>query len=191
MLPNHIENLIHSVRGHRVILDSDLAAIYGVPTKRLNEQVKRNQKRFPADFMFQITREEAQSLRSQIATSSDEPDSRSQFATLKNHRGRHRKYRSYAFTEHGALMAANVLNSPRAVAMSVYVIRVFVRIRETVIWNEVIEKRFSIIEKVLLEHDESLRKLLAQIKPLLMPGPEKSKKRIGFHSRHELESAIR
>jgi hypothetical protein len=189
MLPNkQIQSLIHVIRDQRVILDSDLSAIYGVPTKRLNEQVKRNRKRFPADFMFQLSVEEMKNLKSQFATSSGE-SLRSQNATLKsNHGGK--RHRPYAFTEHGALMAANVLNSPRAVAMSVYVIRVFVRIRETVIWNDVIEKRFSAIEKVLLNHDEALRKLLIQIKPLLMPPPDKIKKRIGFHSSHAPQFAI-
>lgn len=190
MIPQ-IEVPIYSVRSQRIILDSDLAKIYGVPIKRLNEQVKRNRTRFPPDFMFQLTLEEAQNLRSQNATLSGVQNPRSQFATLKTGGwGKHRKYLPYAFTEHGALMAANVLNSPRAVAMSVYVIRVFVRIRETVIWNEVIEKRFTAIESVLLEHDESLRKLLIQIKPLLLPPPEKIKKRIGFHSSYASQFAI-
>jgi hypothetical protein len=105
-----LEDLIHEVREQKVILDADLARIYGVTTKRLNEQVKRNQERFPGDFAFQLTVEEAESLRSQIAT-------------LKRGRGQHRKYRPYAFTEHGAIMAANVLNSTRAVQMSVFVVR--------------------------------------------------------------------
>src|SRR5438034_9968659 len=103
----HLENissLIRTIRGQKVILDSDLARIYGVPTKRLNEQVRRNIKRFPSDFMFQLSVKEADSLRSQIAT-------------LKTGRGRHRKFLPYAFTENGAIMAANVLNNPEAVRM--------------------------------------------------------------------------
>ena len=101
---------IASLRGQRVILDSDLAALYGVETKRFNEQVKRNLARFPADFLFQLTTDEFDSLRSQIAT-------------LKPGRGQHRKYLPYAFTEHGALMASTVLNSARAVEVSIYVVR--------------------------------------------------------------------
>ena len=116
-----IAPLIHEIRGERVMLDSDLARIYGVTTKRLNEQVKRNVDRFPDDFAFQLIKEEAAgSNRSQFATSS----SRSQFATLK--RGQNIKYLPHVFTEHGAIMAANVLNSKQAVEMSVFVVRAFV-----------------------------------------------------------------
>ena len=113
-----IESLIRTIRGQKVILDADLAFIYGVPTKRLNEQVRRNRNRFPADFLFRMTREEAEAVLR----------SRSQIATLK--RGHNIKYQPYAFTEQGAIMAANILNSPRAVRMSVYVVRAFVRMRE-------------------------------------------------------------
>ena len=105
------------MRGQKVMLDSDLAELYGVPTKRLNEQVKRNIDRFPPDFMFRLSQEEAEILRSQNAT-------------LKGGRGQHRKYLPYAFTEHGAIMAATVLNSQRAVEMSVFVVRAFVQLRE-------------------------------------------------------------
>ena len=124
-----IGDLIREIRGQKVILDTDLAALYGVPTKRLNEQFKRNRKRFPDDFAFQLTAEEADSLRSQIATSSENNWSQnatgspgkkrnwSQFATTSSkHRGR--SYRPWAFTEHGALQAANILNSPDAVRMN-------------------------------------------------------------------------
>src|SRR5205823_5241826 len=112
-----VEPLIQIVRGERVILDADIARIYGVPTKRLNEQVRRNLEKFPSDFMFQLKGREAnQMLRS-----------RSQFATLK--RGQNIKYLPYVFTEHGAIMAATVLNSPQAVQMSVFVVRAFVKMR--------------------------------------------------------------
>jgi hypothetical protein len=106
------------VRGHKVLLDADLAALYGVTTKRFNEQVRRNATRFPEDFMFRLSAEEWDSLRSQLAT-------------LKTGRGQHRKYLPLAFTEHGAIMAATILNSPRATEVSVYVVRAFVRLRET------------------------------------------------------------
>jgi ORF6N domain len=108
---------IATVRGQRVVIDADLAALYGVPTKRFNQAVKRNLAKFPADFMFALTQDEWDCLRSQIAT-------------LNVGRGRHRKYLPYAFTEHGALMAATVLNSPRAVDVAIYVVRAFVRLRE-------------------------------------------------------------
>lgn len=125
---------IFKLRDQAVIIDADLARLYGVPTGRLNEQVKRNAERFPADFIFQLTREEWQRFQEQLATSSaaqiaDERSQnpitslRSQNAILKKGRGQHRKFLPFAFTEHGALMAANVLNSPEAVKMSVFIIR--------------------------------------------------------------------
>ena len=121
--PEQIATAILILRGQRVLQDSELAALYGVSTKRFNEQVRRNRKRFPADFMFQLTAEETSSLRSQ-------------FATLKTGRGRHRKYLPYVFTEHGAIMAATILNSPRAIEMSVYVVRAFVQLREMLASNK-------------------------------------------------------
>ena len=127
-----IEQRIYTIRGVRIILDSDLAALYGVHTKRLNEQYRRNRKRFPEDFAFQLTAGEA--------------DSRS-------HGGR--RYRPYAFTEHGALQAANILNSANAVRMSVFVIRAFVKIREQLATNAAILKRLAEIDKTLLVHDSA------------------------------------
>src|SRR5438874_9026597 len=135
-----IARVIHSIREQRVILDDDLADIYGVSTKRLNEQYRRNRERFPDDFAFQLAQQEWTRLRSQIAT-------------LKTGRGRHRKYPPVAFTEHGALMAANVLNSPRAAAMSIYVIRAFVKMRQAFAANTAIIKRLAEIDKTLLLHD--------------------------------------
>jgi len=160
--------LIVTIRGHRVILDADLAALYEVPTKRFNEAVKRNAERFPEDFMFQLSKEEA-ALRSQFATSNPTRGGR--------------RYLPYAFTEHGALMAASILNSPRAVAMSVYIIRAFVRMREEISANSILEKRMANIEKTLLSHDAALRDVIQKIRPLLLPPPEKPKRQIGFHSK--------
>jgi hypothetical protein len=164
-----ITPLIRFIREQRVILDSDLAALYGVPTKRLNEQLRRNRQRFPADFAFQLTAEDWTALRSQIAT-------------LKTSRGAHRKYAPYAFTEHGALMAANVLNSPRAVAMSVYVIRAFVKMREDLAANAAILKRLAEIDKTLLLHDGALRDIYQKLRPLLEPPPLPPKPQIGFRT---------
>jgi hypothetical protein len=123
--------LIHTIRGLRVILASDLARLYSVPTKRLNEAVKRNKGRFPTDFMFQLTAAEWDKLKIL----------RSQIAILRH--GEHQKYLPYAFTEHGAIMAANVLNSPQAVAMSVYIVRAFIQQREVMATNETILKRLA------------------------------------------------
>src|SRR6266699_3119247 len=131
---DQLGRFIYEIRGRRVMLDSDLAVLYGVPTKRLNEQYRRNRKRFPEDFAFQLTAEEAESLRSQIATSS-------------SHGGR--RYRPYAFTEHGALQAANILNSPRAVQMSIFVVRAFAKMRETLPVSPQLAKKLAALEKKL------------------------------------------
>ena len=152
-----------------MLLDADLATIYDVPTKRLNEQVKRNAARFPEDFVFQLSQEEAAALLA----------SRSQIATLK--RGQNIKDLPYAFTEHGAIMAATVLNSPEAVKMSVFVVRAFVQMREQLAANTTILKRLAEIDKTLLEHDKALSVIWRQIQPLLMPPPAPPKPRIGFH----------
>jgi hypothetical protein len=130
----HIARTILVLRGRRVLLDADLAALYGVPTKRLNEQVRRNASRFPSDFMFQLTEDEHQALRSH-------------FATSKTPAGRGgRRYLPYAFTEHGAIMAATVLNSPRAVEVSVYVVRAFVQLRELLGSSRELARRFEQLE---------------------------------------------
>ena len=165
---DNILPLIHTIRGQRVILASDLAKLYGVQTKQLNQQIKRNRQRFPTDFVFQLTAREADELRAL----------RSQNVTLKQ--GQHQKYRPYAFTEHGALMAASVLNSPRAVAMSVYIIRAFVQQREAIAANGAILKRLTEIDQTLLVHDEALRDIYQKLLPLLQTPPEEPKPRIGF-----------
>jgi hypothetical protein len=166
-----IGHLIRRIRDTRVILDSDLAKVYGVPTFRLNEAVKRNRERFPQDFLFQLTPGERDSLTSQIAIS-------------KPGRGGRRTL-PYALTEHGALMAANVLNSPRAVAMSVYVIRAFVRMREELAANAAILKRLAEIDKTLLLHDTALRDIYQKLRPLLEPPPPPPKPEIGFHVKED------
>jgi hypothetical protein len=158
---------IHTIRGQRVILASDLARLYSVPTKRLNEAVRRNKSRFRSDFMFQLARIEALA------------HSRSQIATL-NVQGTNIKHLPYAFTEHGAIMAANVLNSPQAVVMSVYVIRAFVQQREVLAANETILKRLAEIDKTLLQHNSALRDIYQKLLPLLQPPPDPPKPKIGF-----------
>lgn len=168
---------IAKLRNQRVILDADLATLYEVPTKRFNEAVKRNAARFPADFMFQLTADEAESLRSQ-------------FATLKTGRGQHRKYLPYAFTEHGAIMAATVLNSPRAVQVSVYVVRAFVRLREAAMQHKDLAERLTSLEEktdhLATQHDVfsrntriQLRQLFDALRELAVP-PVPIKRPIGF-----------
>jgi hypothetical protein len=169
-----------------VILDADLAELYDVPTKVFNQAVKRNADRFPQDFMFQLTLQEWRNLKSQIVTSSLEVSPKealapnwSQFVTSsKKHRGA--AYRPYAFTEHGAIMAATVLNSPEAVAMSVFVVRAFLQMREHLAANAAILKRLAEIDKTLLEHDSALRTIWTKLQPLLLPPADPPKRRIGF-----------
>ena len=169
-----------------MVLDADLAKLYGVPTKRLNEAGRRNAGRFPEDFCFYLTDEEVKHLRSQIAASSIGQRGgavlRSQIATLKTDgRGKHRKYLPRVFTEHGALMAANVLRSERAVQMSLYLIRAFVALREQLVSNLSTLRRLSEIDKKLLEHDVVLREVLERLQPLLDPPAAPKKPLIGFH----------
>ena len=177
---------IRHIRDVAVILDADLAAIYGVPTKRLNEQVKRNRDRFPADFAFVLTAEEWRSLRlnePETIGSQVDKGNWSQIATGSNpakHRGK--RARPYAFTEHGALMAANVLRSAAAVKMSVFIVRAFVRQRELLAGNEAILRRLAEIDKTLLLHDRGLRDLYRKLLPLLQP-PDAPKRELGFHVR--------
>ena len=198
-----IETLILNIRNQKVILDADLADLYGVPTYRFNEAFKRNRERFPDDFAFQLTAEEFAVLRapnssqiamsspqlaekeggvpsgSQIATASLTASSmRSQIAAASK---RNIRYRPHVFTEHGALMAANILHSERAVEMSVFVIRAFVRIREQLVANAAILKRLAEIDKTLLEHDSALRTIWTKLQPLLAPPPDPPKRRIGFN----------
>jgi phage regulator Rha-like protein len=158
------------LRGQRVILDAELAALYGVTAKRLNEQVRRNIKRFPTDFLFRLTPDEVSALRSQ-------------FATLKSGRGQHRKYLPYAFTEHGAIMAATILNSSRAVEISVYIVRAFVKLRELLSSNKELTRQFSQLEArlgdKLAEHDEAIAAILSAIRELMRPCTPK-RRGIGF-----------
>jgi hypothetical protein len=187
-----IAAVVLTVRDQRVILDADLASLYGVTVKRLNEQYRRNLGRFPEDFAFQITPEEWAAVRarfaasgkpmnrSQLATGLEPPGLKSQIATSSFAHGGRRKL-PIAFTEHGALMAANILNSPRAATMSVYVIRAFVRMRQEQAANTAILKRLAEIDKNLLLHDTALRDIYQKLRPLLEPPPAPPKPEIGFH----------
>jgi hypothetical protein len=153
------------LRHQKVILDTALAELYSVPVKRLNEQIKRNRKRFPADFMFHLTPKENKSLRSQ-------------FATSKIGRGGRRSL-PYAFTEHGAIMAATVLNSEQAVEMSVYVVRAFVRLRAALAADRELAGRIAVLENHLKTHDGAIQEIIQVIKRLMNPPPSRRRK-IGF-----------
>ena len=175
----NLESAIHLIRGHRVMLDSDLAAIYGVNAKRLNEQLKRNRPRFPDDFAFQLTVQEFTNLKSQIATSS----LRSQFVTSSSHGGKRKL--PWVFTEHGALMLASVLNSEIAVQASVRVVRAFVRLREMVAANAQLAAKLPELERRLDSHDEGIANLFAALKQLLEPSEPTKRREIGFHVREQ------
>jgi len=151
----------------KVMLDADLAELYGVPTGRLNEQVKRNIDRFPPEFMFLLTKQEAESLRSQTAI-------------LKRGRGQHRKYLPYVFTEHGAIMAASVLDSERAVQVSIYVVRAFVQLREMLSSNKALARKLNELERKLTTHDHAITELIEAIRQLMTTPEPKKKRPIGF-----------
>jgi hypothetical protein len=172
-----IDNAIIEIRGRKVMLSHNLAALYGVSTKAFNQAVKRNADRFPPDFMFQLTWEEAQALGSQTVTS-DEAGLRSQFATLK--RGKHHKYRPYAFTEHGAVMAATILNTPRAAEVSVFVVRAFVRLSRVAADQRQVALKLAEIEAKLSVHDQSLKAVFDALRQLMQPTPAPKRRKIGF-----------
>jgi len=169
-IPEHIARDILVLRGHRVLLDVRLAALYGVTTKRLNEQVKRNAGRFPDDFMFRLTPSEVEAL------------NRSQFAT-GSQKHRDPRLSPFAFTEHGAIQAANVLNSPRAIEMGIYVVRAFLRLREMLASNTELARQFAQLEarleKKLADHDEAIAAILSAIRQLMNP-PSPKRRPIGF-----------
>lgn len=169
-----INPLILTLREQQVLLDADLARVYGVPTRVLNQALKRNASRFPADFAFQLSAKELAGIRSQPVIASN----RSQTVTASK---RNIRYLPWAFTEHGALMAANILNSPRAAEMSVYVIRAFVQMRAELAKHVDFTKRLAEIEKTLVGHDTALRDLYQKLRPLLLPPPAPKPREIGFH----------
>jgi ORF6N domain len=160
-----IAKVILFLRGQKVLLDEDLAKLYGVSTKRLNEQVRRNRKRFPADFMFELTDRETAALRSQ-------------FATLKTGRGRHRKYLPFAFTEQGVAMLSSVLRSDRAIQVNIAIMRAFVRLREIMATHKDLARKLEEMER---KYDSQFQIVFEAIRQLMAPSPPpEKKKRIGF-----------
>lgn len=162
-----IERKIYLIRGHKVMLDRDLAELYQVPTRRLNEQVKRNVTRFPADFMFQLSDEEAENLRSQFATSST------------SHGGR--RYLPYVFTEQGVAMLSSVLNSERAVQVNIAIMRTFVKLRQMLASNADLARKLAAMEK---KYDSQFRMVFDAIRELMRP-PEPKKRKIGFQRHND------
>ena len=168
MVPvQRIEDMIYLIRGQRVMLDFDLARIYGVKLKRLNEQVKRNCARFPGDFAFQLTLQEFTNMRSQFATASK----------------RNIRYLPWAFTEHGALMLASVLNSQTAVEASVRVVRAFVLMREQLAAHKELAQALNQLENRVSGHDEAIANLFEAIRQLIEPSLPENRREIGFHVR--------
>jgi hypothetical protein len=162
-----IEHKIFLARGQKVIIDSDLAEMYGVTTKRLNEQVKRNRRRFPRDFMFQLTAGE----KAEVVANCDHLLKLKFSPMLPN-----------VFTEHGAIMAASILNTKRAVEVSVFVVRVFVKLREMISANKELARKLSELESRIDKHDDAIRSLLTAIRQLMAPSAEPAKRKIGFHT---------
>jgi len=161
-----IAQSIAMLRGQKVLLDSDLARLYGVPTKVLVQAVKRNRERFPEDFMFQLTADEWEALRSQ-------------FVTSNAGRGG-RRYTPYAFTEQGVAMLSSVLNSPRAIAVNIEIMRAFVRLREMLASNRELKQRLDELERRLGAHDRAIASILTAIRELMSPPEAPKKRRIGF-----------
>ena len=173
LLVERIEQHIYLIRGEKVMLSADLAKLYGVSQKRLNEAVKRNRERFPGDFMFRLTKEEAKRSRSQIAT-------------MK--RGQNMKYLPYAFTEQGVAMLSAVLRSSTAIAVSIQIMRVFVRLRRLLASNEQFRRRLKNLEKHLLDHDQKFAAVFSALDELMNEEVEDgSKPKIGFQTESELD----
>jgi hypothetical protein len=187
-----ITPLIRTIRGQRVILDFDVARIFGVPTFRFNEAVKRNRERFPSDFLFQLTAEEAKSLRSQSATLK-RTDNPSQIA-IGSQKHRDPRYLPYAFTENGAVMAVNILNSPEAVRMSIFVVRAFIKMRELLGGTKELARQLADLEKKLTArldgHEIAIVDVLRRVMDILDPPPlpETPRRQIGFHVEPEAKT---
>ena len=179
-----IQNRIYEIRGERVMLDRDLAGLYEVETKVLNQAVKRNINRFPTDFMFQLTREEFENLRFQFETSNNYDCSRSQIVTLNKSRGQNLKYLPYVFTEQGVAMLSGVINSDKAIAMNIAIMRAFVAVRQVLVKQNDIKTQLKEIKERIGDHDVQLNQIYDAIENLLDEKAAERKweerERIGF-----------
>ena len=172
-----VENKIYLIRGHKVMLSVDLARLYGVPVKRVTEQVRRNTKRFPEDFMFQLSLKEVQSLRSQFATLNEPVDTQ---RVIASNRGKHAKYMPCVFTEQGIAMLSSVLNSERAVQVNIIIMRAFVKLREFLSTHRELAQKLKELEGKLEKHDTEILMIFDAIRQLMAPPPEPPKRSIGF-----------
>lgn len=171
----NVEQKIFYIRGQKVMFDRDLALLYGVPTKRLNEQVKRNLKRFPQDFMFELTRQEVESLRSQFATLEKYHE-----LSKSSQKGRHSKYLPFVFTEQGIAMLSSVLNSDRAIQVNIAIMRAFVKLREVLSTHKELAAQLRELERKVGAHDHQIAAIFDAIHKLMAPPPDKPKRPIGF-----------
>ena len=176
---------IRHFRGEKVLLDFDLAALYGAETRVINQAVRRNTDRFPADFMFQLSSQEAETL-SQVVTPSVAGHNVSNSSQIVMSSGKYRgkRYRSYAFTEQGVAMLSSVLNSESAVKMNIAIMRAFVQLRRALETNRELARKFSELERRIDKHDTEIDAILEAIRQLMAP-PEKARREIGFHVREE------
>ncbi|MCF1751707.1 ORF6N domain-containing protein [Mariniradius sediminis] len=179
ILQERISRAIHVVRNQKTMMDSDLAEMYGVETKVLNQAVKRNLDRFPEDFMFQLTVEEWEGLKAEFEEQKGRDFLRSQIVTLEDGRGRHRKYLPYVFTEQGVAMLSSVLNSPTAIQVNISIMRVFVKMRQWATNYEGLVKRIEELSQNQSEHNEHIRNIYQIIEELIRPGYSE-RNRIGF-----------
>ena len=185
MIPDElVMNKIYMIRGQKVMLDFDLAELYGVETRSLNQAVKRNDNRFPGDFMFRLSKSEWESLRSQIVTSSDKSNSSQIVMSSKKHRGS--VYLPYVFTGQGVAMISSVLKSETAIRVNIQIIRIFTRMREVIMTHKDILLQLEKIEKKLAGHDEDITLIFQYLKQLLNP-PQPPRRKIGFKRKDEEE----
>lgn len=177
-----ISESIFVLRGQKVMLDFSLAELYGVQTKTLNQAVRRNRDRFPEDFMFQLTKQEVEDLKSQIVTLKGFGDEalRSQIVTLK--RGQHVKYLPYAFTQEGVAMLSSVLRSPKAIAVNIEIMRTFVRMRKLAFSNEELARKIDELDQRVSKHDKAIAEIIEAIRQLMAPSSPKEARPIGFAS---------
>ncbi len=181
---DQIASRIRNFRGEKVLLDFDLAALYGVETRVLNQAVKRNADRFPSDFMFQLSVEETEMISQRVTSSAGQTVSDSSQIVMSPGKHRGKRYRPYAFSEQGVAMLSSVLNSERAIKVNIAIMRAFVKLRQILDTNREFAKKFSELEQRVGKHDEEIDAILEAIRQLMAP-PGRPRREIGFHVREK------